>query len=491
MSNNMARITNAIINDFSPLTALVIGDLMLDVNLWGMTNRISPEAPVPLVKLRTTTMSLGGAGNVANNLAHLGLQTKIFGFVGNDLEGQKLLNMLSQEEIENTSVIEISEKPTTTKTRVICENQHLIRLDLEDTSPISKENESSLITNIKSHIGTNTDLILLSDYAKGTITPNLCSKLINQAKSLNIPIFIDPKGSDYSKYKGATLISPNRIELARATKSDPDNLDQLLRLGSDMRRELDIKFLIVTLGELGIALISQNETTRFPAKSHEVYDVTGAGDTTISVIASAYTSGMTIHDSINAALIAASIVISKIGTTAITKPELLNAVNSKNDEVEEKVLSVDSAAKKVEEWKNVGDNVVFTNGCFDLLHRGHLHLLNESSALGQRLIVGINSDKSVKKLKGEGRPILPENDRAEIISSLECVDNVVIFDEETPLTIIKILNPDILVKGSDYNQEDIVGSDFVIANGGSVVSIPIMEGLSTTSLIEKISNPAN
>ena len=313
--------------------------------------------------------------------------------------------------------------------------------------------------------------------------------MIKQAKSLNIPIFIDPKGSDYSKYKGATLISPNRIELARATKSDPDNLDQLLRLGSDMRTQLDIKFLIVTLGELGIALISENETTRFPAKSHEVYDVTGAGDTTISVIASAYTSGMTINDSINTALVAAGIVISKIGTTTITETELLNAVNRTHDDIEKKVISVDSAAKKVEEWKNIGDNVVFTNGCFDLLHRGHLHLLNESRALGQRLIVGINSDKSVKKLKGEGRPILPESDRAEIISALECVDNVVIFDEETPLNIIKILNPDILVKGSDYNQEDIVGSDFVLDNGGSVVSIPIMEGLSTTSLIEKISNP--
>ncbi len=485
MFSDLQRVLEAVESGFKARRVLVVGDLMLDRYLWGAVERISPEAPVPVVRLDHKTHVAGGAANVAANLRGLGCEVSVAGVIGADEDGRQLLELLQASGVETTAILSTPDRPTICKTRILGGRQQILRLDTERTGEVGSEMAAQLLSAIEAQIS-NCSAIILSDYGKGLLSDSVCQAIIRRGHELSIPTFVDPKGLHYEKYAGCDALSPNRMELAAATSTDHNNLELLLQRGEQLRSRLGIGHLIVTLGELGITLLEPGGVHRFPARAREVFDVSGAGDTVIATTSAAVASGLSLHESIRLANLAAGIVVGKLGTVPISRDELLAKLASSGEAgQEEKICSVEGLLKRAAQWHVGGQRIVFTNGCFDLLHVGHLALLEQAKREGDCLVVALNSDRSVRALKGAGRPIISEDARARIVAALPSVDAVVLFDEETPLNLICAVKPHVLVKGGDYSEEEVVGANEMKTWGGKVTLIPLVEGSSTTEILKR------
>ncbi len=460
---------------------MVVGDLMLDHYLWGSSDRISPEAPVPVIDINDESEVLGGAGNVINNLKALGANVMVASAIGSDENGRRLMAMLKSLYINTDALINENGRKTTRKSRVIASHQQVVRFDSESRQEITQEVADKILSSVKRNIFM-IDIVLLSDYGKGVLSEYLTQNIIDLAKKHNKKILIDPKGRDYSKYRGATLVTPNRKEASEATGIDIVDDESLKRAGFWLKNELDLDMAMITLSEEGMAIFS-DDIYKIDTVAKEVYDVTGAGDTVLSALGFVLSIGGDIKEAARVANAAAAVVVGKIGSATATWDEIIEYENTLHESTTElRIRKRDSLAKTVERLKSEGKKIVFTNGCFDILHIGHVKYLEIAKSFGDVLIVGVNSDNSVRRLKGESRPVNTEYDRAYILASLDAVDFVTIFDEDTPYDLISLLKPHILVKGGDYRGKEVVGSDLV----DEVRLVDFVDGKSTTKIIEKI-----
>ena len=467
--------------DFSHTRIVVIGDLMLDRYWHGGTSRISPEAPVPVVRVSTIEERAGGAGNVALNIAALGSRVSLLGYLGEDEPGASLLRLLNAAGID-CQLESLLSFPTITKLRVLSRHQQLIRLDFEEDF---QQVDPGKLHDTFEQVLEAADIVIFSDYGKGTLKD--IESLISRARSRKVPILVDPKGLDFDRYRGATLLTPNRGEFEAVAGACRDEND-LVERGLAMLARLDLEALLITRGEQGMTLIQKSQPPlHLPTHAKEVYDVTGAGDTVIATLAAGLSAGMPMPDATRLANLAAGLAVAKLGTATITSAELHQAV--RGDRTPQRgVIDIETLIPLLQGLHTQGERIVATNGCFDILHPGHVDYLQRARELGDRLLVLVNSDASVQRLKGPERPINPLPHRMTLLSALECVDWVVPFEEDTPRDVIGRLLPDILVKGGDYAAiESIAGHDHVLANGGEVKILPFVEGYSTTGLIEKIS----
>ncbi len=471
-----------------PPCVVVVGDVMLDRYLWGDVERISPEAPVPVVRLKHETARLGGAGNVAANLAGLGVTTHLAGIIGADADGDSLSQALAQAGVAAQAMRRSASHPTITKTRVIGGHQQMLRLDREESGTYLPADLDALLANACRLIDTqNPAVLLLSDYAKGALPPDLCQALIAKARTAGAAVLVDPKGRDFAKYRGATGITPNKHEAAMACGVPAGDTPALLASMADLQRDLGLDFIALTRGSEGISLLDAEGEQLFPAEARQVFDVSGAGDTVIAALAAAMAAALTPRRACALANAAASVVVGKVGTVPIQHAELLQALEQQSAlDQAHKFMDLETLAQQVEAWRKQGLRIVFTNGCFDLLHVGHVTYLGQARRLGDRLVVGLNSDRSVRALKGPSRPVIHETDRAHVLCALEAVSAVTLFDDDTPLALIKRLRPDVLVKGSDYTEAQVVGAAEVRAWGGKLALIPVVPGRSSSQIIETL-----
>ncbi|MDO3387400.1 bifunctional D-glycero-beta-D-manno-heptose-7-phosphate kinase/D-glycero-beta-D-manno-heptose 1-phosphate adenylyltransferase HldE [Gilvimarinus sp. SDUM040013] len=458
---------------------LVIGDVMLDRYWVGETSRISPEAPVPVVKVNTTDDRAGGAGNVALNIAALGAAASLVSVVGRDEAAEVLRGQLGAAGILTDFQVSV-DKPTITKLRVMSRHQQLIRMDFEQSFG---PDDCSKFADKARQLLSGAGVMVLSDYAKGSLAN--CQALIAAAREQQVPVLVDPKGSDFSRYRGATLLTPNIHELEIVVGACPTE-QVLVDKASQLMQELELSALLVTRGEHGMTLLRPNQPElHLPARAREVFDVTGAGDTVIAVLASSLAAGYSLPEATGLANVAAGIVVGKLGTATISGPELRRAVGMERG-VERGVVSVDQLLIALEEVRQQGEKVVFTNGCFDIIHAGHVGYLEQAREQGHRLVVAINSDESVSRLKGPSRPINPVERRMAVLAGLEAVDWVISFSDDTPEELLRLIKPDVLVKGGDYSETEVVGWEIVKAYGGEVAVLNFYENCSTTGIIEKI-----
>jgi len=464
---------------FDAARVLVVGDVMLDRYWHGGTSRISPEAPVPVVKVSNAEDSPGGAGNVALNIAALGAAASLVGLVGNDEAGEELETRLRAAGVL-CEFEKVSNKPTITKLRIISRHQQLIRLDFEEQF---ESKDADAVNQKVSALLDDIDIVIVSDYNKGALAS--VSGLIADAKKAGIRILVDPKGQDFSRYRGATLMTPNLSEFEQVMgvcESEEDLVDK----GRILLKELDLEALLITRGEHGMSLIRADEPElHIPARARDVFDVTGAGDTVISVLGAALAAGANLPDAVALSNIAAGLAVTRLGTVAISGAELRREVQ-RDGGSDRGVMSQEQLALAVADARAHGEKVAFTNGCFDIIHAGHVGYLKDARQCGDRLIVAINDDDSVKRLKGEGRPINPIERRMAVVSGLESVDWVVSFSEDTPEALIDDIKPDCLVKGGDYGVEGVVGADIVSAYGGEVKVLSFLDDCSTSAIVEKI-----
>ena len=469
---------------FDSAHVLVLGDVMLDRYWMGETNRISPEAPVPVVKVVDIEERAGGAGNVAINIAALGANASIVGLTGKDDAANSLLNLMQQAGV--TSHFSQDEKhATVTKLRVLSHNQQLIRLDFEDGFP---ELDTSKLLDIFNAQINQAGAVILSDYGKGTLQD--CQNFIQQAASHQIPVLVDPKGSDFSKYKGATIITPNLSEFEQVVGHCKTEND-IVTKGMALLEELNLSALLITRSEKGMSLLQRGkDALHLPTRAREVYDVTGAGDTVISVLAASLAAGVDLEEATVLANLGAGVVVNKIGTATVNQEELKRALRQTHS-VQRGVMDEDEMLHLARQAQACGEKIVMTNGCFDILHTGHVAYLEEAALLGDRLIVAVNDDDSIKRLKGEDRPVNPMDKRMRMLAALECVDWVVPFYEDTPTRLICKLSPDILVKGGDNNVNEIPGGDCVREAGGEVQVLTYIDGVSTTEIISSIRETEN
>lgn len=479
---------SSILKRFNEMKILVIGDLMLDRYTWGRVMRISPEAPVPVLKILGEDLLPGGAANVGSNLRSLGASVEICGVIGNDYEGERLLELLEQIEIDSKNIVLDPNRPTTTKTRLIAGTQQIARMDREETHAISDELKNRLMEVImKSVEECPPHGIIISDYAKGSIREDLSEEIIQLAKMRGIFVAVDPKGNDFAKYSGTNVITPNQKEAEEVCRFSIEDEKTLKRAIEILMEETGADFVLITRGKQGISFCANGSDVKtIQSDAREVFDVTGAGDTVVSAFTLSYLSSKSWEDSVRIANRVAGIVVGRVGTATVTQAELIKHFEDDKYLIGEKILSREILSATISRLRLKGESIVFTNGCFDLLHIGHLRLLKEAKKLGDALVVAINSDTSVRRLKGDGRPLILENDRAHIVAGLDCVDYVCLFSEDTPLELIKLLKPDIIVKGSDYTPEMVVGKNFVESYGGRVCIIPLVEGISTSFLVSKI-----
>ena len=486
---DLPRILSLIESGFQTIRVLVIGDVMLDRYVWGSVDRISPEAPVPVLRSVHTTRVPGGAANVAMNLAGLGAQATQAGFWGDDLEQRELDELLSNAGIDVSGMV-LSGHPTISKTRVMARQQQLLRMDVEDASARPQSEQDALLERALK-LMPGADSVILSDYAKGSLTPALCRSVIEAARGRGIPVLVDPKDKSFTKYAGATTICPNLSELSVATGMAGSKVDELISAGKRLVVETGIDFLTVTLSEKGILLLFRDSSFHSPARAREVFDVSGAGDTVIATMAACLASGLDPVSAVNLSNVAAGIVVGKTGTAPISRNELVAELTASSAmSSPEKVLDNNQLMVRIAEWRATGHRIVFTNGCFDILHVGHITLLEQCRHFGDKLIVAINSDASVQCLKGPTRPVVGEKERARVLAALASTDAVTIFEEETPLNLIRRIRPDILVKGGDYTTETVVGAEDVMSWGGRVEIVPTVPGYSTTSTITRMKTPS-
>ncbi|WP_457599453.1 D-glycero-beta-D-manno-heptose-7-phosphate kinase [Hydrogenimonas sp.] len=465
---------------------MVVGDLMIDHYLWGKTERISPEAPVPVVDVQKETEVLGGAGNVVSNLVALGAKVRVASAIGEDANGRRLAGMLETLGVDTGALIFDRARKTTRKSRVIASHQQVIRFDSETRQEVEEETRRRLLEAVRQGLG-RSDIVLLSDYGKGVLGEEVTQGVIGMAKEAGVKVLVDPKGRDYSKYRGATLVTPNKKEASEATGISIVDDRSLEEAGFRLKRELDLEMAMITLSEEGMAIFDRSMRT-IPTVAREVYDVTGAGDTVLSTLGYVLACGGQIDEAARIANAAAAVVVGKLGSATATWDEIIEYETTLHESTtEHRIKSREALAKSVERLKNEGKRIVFTNGCFDILHLGHVRYLEKAKSFGDVLIVGVNSDASVRGLKGEDRPVNPEYDRAYLLAALDAVDYVTIFGEETPYELIRTLEPDVLVKGGDYEGKEVVGSDIA----KEVRLVDFVEGKSTTKIIEKIGKKEN
>jgi len=468
------------------LTALVVGDLMLDEYVWGRTERISPEAPVQVVDVASEDLRLGGAGNVINNLVTLGCQVRVASVVGADDDGIRLHQMLREKGVVVAGVFFGDGRTTGRKTRILASNQQMLRIDRESRNPIHPEQEAQLL-DYASRVVEECQVILVSDYLKGVLTDSLLQGLITLGRERGVPVVVDPKGNDYSKYRGATLLTPNRKEAQTASGVAIVDDASLARAGFRLRETLDLDALVLTRSEEGMSLFSRDgRETHLPTEAREVYDVSGAGDTVLSLLGIGLAGGMLLEDAARLSNIAAGIVVGKVGTSTVSREEILDVISRQHQDTDLKIKERHALQLLLDQKRQAGKTIVFTNGCFDLLHVGHVKYLQKARQLGDLLVLGLNSDASIRRLKGPKRPLIDEDERAHILAALDCIDYVVIFDEDTPLELVSLLRPHVLVKGGDYTPEGVVGKEIVESYGGRVELIQFVDGRSTSNIISKI-----
>ncbi len=482
------------LHEIGQQTILCIGDLMLDEFVYGDVSRISPEAPAPVITVKRSETIVGGAGNVARNVASIGARCLFVGITGEDEAGETLAKeMLKEGNIEAQFVVDPS-RATTRKVRFVSEHHstHLLRADWEAAEPASREIEDMLIataTALLPRVGA----VVLSDYAKGVLTPRVVRGVIDAARKAGKPVVVDPKGHDYAVYRGATIVTPNRKELAEATRRRAVSETEVAEAAAELARSVDSKAVLVTRSEEGMTLhVTGDAPVHVPAYPVRVRDVSGAGDTVAAVLGVLLAMGADFESATRAANAAAAVVVGKRGTATVTAAELRHRILPAALLAPEEKIVFDWAVldDRLGEWRRQGLRIGFTNGCFDLLHPGHVKVLADARAACDRLVVGLNSDASTRRLKGDGRPIQTEQARAEVLAAMEAVDLVVVFDEDTPLELIKRVKPSVLVKGGDYKREDVIGHEIVEAAGGEVVLVDIVPGHSTTGMVARSRKPA-
>jgi D-beta-D-heptose 7-phosphate kinase/D-beta-D-heptose 1-phosphate adenosyltransferase len=476
----------SLFNRAKNVRVLVVGDLMLDEYLWGKAERISPEAPVQVVEVTREDVRLGGAGNVINNLVALGCKVTASSVIGGDDNGMHLQHAFTGKGVDVSGVFEDPMRSTSKKTRVVAANQQIVRIDRETKDSISAEFEDRIIEFVKAREN-EFQVILVSDYAKGVVTPRILAGIIAVARRVNLPVAIDPKGNDYIKYRGASILTPNRKEAEIAAGIAIIDEVSLKEAARTLLGQVELDAILITRSEKGMSLFPRGgEEVHIPTVAREVYDVTGAGDTVLAVLGLALACGMDYADAARLANVAAGIAVGKIGTSTVAPAEIIDAVSHGHRDCDTKIKNLDVLAAIVEGEKRKGKKIVFTNGCFDLLHAGHVKYLQKARSFGDLLVLGLNSDASVRRLKGEKRPLIGEAERAHILAALDCVDYVVIFPEDTPMKLIETLQPSVLVKGGDYTPAGVVGKEVVESYGGCVELVDFVDGKSTTNIIEKI-----
>lgn len=479
-----------IVGDFAKRRILCVGDVMVDHSLYGDVKRLSPEAPVPVVRVTRESSELGGAGNVVRNIAALGASCAFVSIIGDDRGGQQASELLARLQRTDPYLRVAKGRETTIKNRYFShDGHHLLRADRETVLPLAAADLADLERAAAAEVA-RCDAVILSDYAKGTLTTGLAAAVIATARAANKPVIVDPKGADYERYRGATIITPNRAELAEASGMPVDSDAAIVAAAQALRGHTAAQAILVTRSGEGMSLIAADGVHHLSAENREVADVTGAGDTVIATFALAVAGGASLVTAARLANIAAGIVVGRQGTAVATAGDITAALrHSDLAGAEEKITGRAEAAAKAAEWRRQGLKVGFTNGCFDLLHPGHVSLLRQARAACDRLVVGLNSDASVKRLKGETRPVQNESARATVMASLASVDLVVIFAEDTPLALIEAVRPDILVKGADYTRDRVVGGDFVEGYGGRVMLADVVPSFSTTATIASLKKP--
>lgn len=489
-----SKTLSQIFADIRAPRVLVIGDLMLDRYTWGDAERLSQEAPVIVLNADTQDSRLGGAANVCHMLSALGARISVAGFVGTDDAGRELRNLLAAADVVSHCIVADESRPTTCKDRFIGRaaarhpNQ-ILRVDREVRSPLSPDVESKLLDQITAEIGTS-DIILISDYAKGVCSERVMSHVIQLARQNNIPVIIDPgRGANFGKYGGATLIKPNRLETEVTTGQTVITTDNALEAGRWLCQRLEIEMALVTLDRQGMVLTKRSgESEVFSTSAKSVYDITGAGDMVLAMLGLCMGAGMEVPHAVRLANIAAGIEVQKSGVAVVSRAEVLAEIDDASPNTESKLISLDQAAALAKQYRQQQRRIVFTNGCFDLLHVGHVTYLAESAQQGDVLFVGVNSDKSVRRLKGPARPIIHENDRVSVLAALAAVSHVIVFDEDTPCRLLEIIRPDVLVKGGTYATNEVVGHEIVASYGGEVYLTHVVDGISTTNILQSLNS---
>lgn len=470
---------------------LCVGDIMLDRYLYSNVSRISPEGPVPVARVVHTENIAGGVANVARNIASLGAQVTVCGVIGDDAAGKDLESSLAGDNRVKSSFIVTNQRPTTEKVRFVSQGQQLLRADQEDASPLSGELEDRLLAMLQEEIS-QCNALVLSDYAKGVLTQKVLEKAIQLAHQRQIPVIVDPKSSDLSRYTKASVITPNAKEIFEATGIKVTSDQEAEAAGLKALQTSQADALLITRAEQGMSLIQKGQkAVHIRSVAREVFDVVGAGDTVVATLAVFLGTGRSLEEASRFANLAAGVVVGKSGTATVSTYELVEAIKQQEmahdpqNSIKNKITTKEEIKQLCAQWKAQGLKVGFTNGCFDLLHVGHVSLLTFARAQCDKLVVGVNSDASVKRLKGENRPVNNEQDRSYVLAALQSIDAVVIFEEDTPLGMIETLNPDVLIKGADYSIEQIVGAQHVLAHGGEVRTFELVPGKSSTKMIEK------
>jgi D-beta-D-heptose 7-phosphate kinase/D-beta-D-heptose 1-phosphate adenosyltransferase len=467
----------------------VLGDVMLDRFVFGEVDRISPEAPIPVIRVAREESMLGGAGNVAANIVHMGGQATLIAALGADAAAASVLAAAAREQGLSTSLIQDGEVQTIIKTRFISQGQQLLRVDEERPREVTGVPAEKLAAALEAALP-QSNVLICSDYAKGVLTKEMLGRAILMARAAGVMVIVDPKGRDFSRYAGATIITPNAREAAHATGIPCDTDDNVARAAQAITEVVGCNTVLVTRGAQGMTLLSRQDgsasTVHLPTETRAVHDVSGAGDTVVAALALALAVGTTVTDAALLANLAAGIAVGKVGTAPVEAAELARAIQVSDFlAANAKTVDLDAAAAIARSWRLQGQRVVFTNGCFDLLHPGHVHLLERARAEGDKLIVALNSDESVRRLKGPTRPLQNQAARATVMASVGVVDLVTIFTEETPVRAIEAIQPDVLVKGADYAESQVVGGDLVRGRGGRVVLVPLESGHSTTSTVQR------
>jgi D-beta-D-heptose 7-phosphate kinase/D-beta-D-heptose 1-phosphate adenosyltransferase len=472
----------------SQVTVLCVGDLMLDDFVYGEVARISPEAPAPVIAVKRSEMVIGGAGNVARNIASLGAQCLFVGLIGEDEAGRTLKAALAAEPRIRASLVVDGSRPTTRKVRFVSEHYatHMLRADWEEARPADARTEKVLIEHALAALP-QADAVVLSDYAKGALTPALIEAVVAAGRKAGKPVIVDPKGKDYAIYRGASVVTPNRKELAEAVHRDLACEDEVAAAAQELRERLQCEAVLVTRSDEGMTLVARDRPVHVPSYAVKIADVSGAGDTVVAVLSAMLALGSDYEAAMRAANAAAAVVVGKRGTATVSVAELRHRILPAATLAAEDKIVFDWSAldERLDAWRRQGLRIGFTNGCFDILHPGHVTLLAQARAACDRLMLGLNSDASVSRLKGPDRPVQTMQARAEVLAALEAVDLVVVFEEDTPLELIRKVRPRVLVKGADYTREQVVGREIVEADGGEVVLVGLLPGHSTSNIVKR------
>jgi D-beta-D-heptose 7-phosphate kinase/D-beta-D-heptose 1-phosphate adenosyltransferase len=479
-----ARALEALLLERNAPRVLIVGDLILDRYVSGEVSRISPEAPIPVLAARRSEEKLGGAGNVAANLAAMGAEVELVGVLGDDGYGRLLRQLLEQIGTGTAGCVVDASRPTVQKTRMMSGPQQMLRVDWEDARPVSGEAHAALLAALAQGVR-GAQAVVLSDYGKGVLTPDVVAAAIDAARAAGIPVLVDPKGSDYRRYRRATLVTPNRKEAEQALGRSLARLEDVPRAAEDLMRLAELDAAVITLGADGIYFRDRSGAAgHVPARARAVFDVTGAGDTVVAQLAFHLADGVPLEAAVEFANQAAAITVARLGTHAVSRSELLAHLRESHPHGG-KIVRGAELEQLLAAWRKDGKRIVFTNGCFDVLHAGHVNYLRFAREKGDALLVGVNDDASVRRLKGAGRPVNPLDDRLEVLAALEMVDAVTSFGEDTPARIIERVTPNVLVKGQDWADKGVVGREWVEAHGGVVQLAPMLPGRSTTAILER------